>query len=152
MLRPRVAREKSSARTIRAVQTQGKLFVLLPPSESQSFKAALNYNFDSIIAALSKVDVKRAEAWRDNRLVTMLSTTYHSPALKEVRRWSGAMRERLDILSTPPAARRQPGEAVRVAGWPYTLPRLTCDGWNAASAALPSSAASRSVPGSLPAS
>ena len=49
-----------------AVQTQGKLFVLLPPSESQSFKAALNYNFDSIISALSKVDVKRAEAWRES--------------------------------------------------------------------------------------
>ena len=49
-----------------AVQTQGKLFVLLPPSESQSFKAALNGNFDSIISALSKVDVHRAEAWRES--------------------------------------------------------------------------------------
>ena len=49
-----------------AVQTGGKLIVLLPPSESQTFKNALNGNFDSIISALSKVDVHRAEAWRES--------------------------------------------------------------------------------------
>ena len=47
----------------------------------------------------------RAEAWRDNRLVTMISTTYHSAALSKVRRWSGAARDRVERACSAHAGR-----------------------------------------------
>ena len=44
----------------------------------------------------------RAEAWRDNRLVTLISTTYHSPATRTVKRWSRALREKLTRTCSVP--------------------------------------------------
>jgi hypothetical protein len=44
----------------------------------------------------------RAEAWRDNRLVTLVSTTYHSTATRTVQRWSRALREKVTRTCSVP--------------------------------------------------
>ena len=78
-----------------AVRGKSKLHVLLPPSESSSFKLALNEDFDSIIAALSKVDVARAEAWRaaDKEMIhgavsaTIGFSDLNTLLIKHLRNW-----------------------------------------------------------------
>ena len=99
--------------------------MLLPPSESQSFKAALNYNFDSIIAALSKVDVKRADAWResDKQMIhaaveaTIGFSNLNALLIKHLRNWlveeSTAALARYPVEeSTAAALQRPPGSAA----------------------------------------
>ena len=44
----------------------------------------------------------RAEAWRDNRLVTLISTTYHSTTTRTVMRWSRALREKVTRTCSVP--------------------------------------------------
>jgi hypothetical protein len=48
-----------------------------------------------------------AEAWRDNRLVTMISTTFASPAAEEVKRWSRALHERVTRACSKPLKKYQ---------------------------------------------
>jgi hypothetical protein len=44
----------------------------------------------------------RAEAWRDNRLVTLLSTTYHSTVGRTVQRWSRSLRAKVTRACSVP--------------------------------------------------
>ena len=104
---------------LQTVISDATLTVLLPPSETESFEEALVEEFDSITTSLSKVDVRRAEAFKMEDQQMILGAVEQGVGFTELNKLvSGQLREWLATQAQAALARLPEAERAGTSSRP----------------------------------